>query len=368
MARMTLIAATLSAAAAMLAGCGGEIPPITVHVDRATAERLAECGGDEISVRVTSGRTVHLEGCDGDEDEPPKTRPIDDSKGEPGDGVNWPDWPIDAVAARPLVGGLAIEDMSSEEILDRLEAVANLTTPYPYSDVLRTGNLRWWHRPNVEFSPVMRSAGDIPLFQARTSDQDFPDSSEAPAGFVGYGGWMDYGYFIMGLSTSDSSRFFYNPDNPKPYDTTADGYMHGTYDYFPSGTYDEKFYKVDMHWLGAVTGTDKTLAIPNFVQGTVRMTIREDPRHDTRMEVDFKNLVNLTTGSIYHGMKWDRAHVYGRFFDSLQGSPEGDRTTTLSGVFSGPNAEEAVGRFDRDSLTGVFGAKRHACIPTPCRH
>ena len=287
----------------------------------------------------------------------------------PDDGVDnvvWPEWPINPVAARPMVGGLEIEDMSSDTILAHLESVANLTTPYPYGDVRSTGNMDWWHLPNVEFSPVMRSAGNIPLFQARTSDQRFPDSREAPKGFIGYGGWMDHSYFIMGLSTSDSSGFFYDPDDPKPFETTSSGYMYGVHDYFPPGS--GKFYEVDMHWLGAVIGTDKTLAIPNFVQGTVRMTIKEDARYDTRMEVDFKNLVNLTTGSIYHSMEWDRVHVYGRFFDSTQGHPDGNLRHTINGTFTGPNAEEAVGAFDRDSLTGVFGAKRHTCIPTPCRH
>lgn len=287
--------------------------------------------------------------------------------GNGGDNANWPEWPIDPVAARPMVGGVEIEDASSDMILAHLEAVANATTPYPFADVFWRGNLDWWHLPNVEFAPVMRSAGNVPLFQARTSDQSFPDSREAPEGLIGYGGWMDHSYFIMGLSTSDSSEFLYDPDNPKPFESTSDGYMYGVYDYFPSGSGD-KFYAVDMHWLGAVVGTDKTLAIPNFVQGTVHMTIRDDARNDTRMDVDFKNLVNLTTGSIYHSMEWDRVWVAGRSFDSLQGSPEDARDFTLQGTFTGPNAEETVGEFDRDSLTGVFGAKRHTCIPTPCRH
>ena len=197
--------------------------------------------------------------------EPP---PVDGDP-PPVDNVNWPEWPIDPVAARPMVGGLDIEDMSSDTILAHLDAVANLETPHPYSDVLNTGNMSWWHLPNVEFSPVMRSAGNIPLFQARTSDQNFPDTSEAPDGFIGYGGWMDHSYFIMGLSTSHSSEWvFYDPD--KPYNTTSDGFAYGVYDY------PDDFFKVDMHWLGAVIGTDKTLAIPNFVQGTVHMTIRDD--------------------------------------------------------------------------------------------
>ena len=307
----------------------------------------------------------------GDNDQPPGDdgQPPDNGDQPPdggSDNVNWPEWPIDPVAARPMVGGLEIEDTSSDTILAHLEAVANLKTPYPYADVFHTGNVSWWHLPNVEFSPVMRSAGNIPLFQARTSDQRFPDSSEAPEGFIGYGGWMDYSYFIMGLSTSESRRFFYDPDDPKPYESTSSGYRYGVYDYFPPGS--GKFYEVDMHWLGAVIGTDKTLATSNFVQGTVHMTIREDARYDTRMEVDFKNLVNLTTGSIYHSMGWDRVSVYGRSFDSTQGSPEGNLRFTIDGAFTGPNAEEAVGKFDRDSLTGVFGAKRHTCIPAPCRH
>ena len=346
----------VSAARAQLARQAAEAATTVAEVE--SAADLAEAAAHDAEEAAAEAKRLAGLEPPGNGSQPP---------GNGDDNVNWPEWPIDPVAARPMVGGLEIEDTSSDMILAHLEAVANLETPYPYADVYNTGNMRWWHLPNVEFSPVMRSAGNIPLFQARTSDQNFPDTSEAPDGFIGYGGWMDHSYFIMGLSTSDSSGFFYDPDNPKPYNTTSDGYAYGVYDYFPPGS-DDKFYEVDMHWLGAVIGTDKTLAIPNFVQGTVHMTIREDALYDTRMDVDFKNLVNLTTGSIYHSMEWDRIWVFSESFDSLQGSPEGHLDYTIYGTFTGPNAEEAVGEFDRDSLTGVFGAKRHTCIPTPCRH
>ncbi len=115
--------------------------------------------------------------------------------------VEWPDWPLQSEIARTRAGGLLIEDMSSSAILDRLKAVGN---PLGNSDVYATGNIDWWFQRNVEFRPVMTGTGNIPLFQARTSDERFTGSErlglgDAPKGLVGYGGWMDYGYFIMAL-------------------------------------------------------------------------------------------------------------------------------------------------------------------------
>ena len=140
-------------------------------------------------------------------------------------GPDWPDWPLVPELARALVGGLAIENYSSDEIRANLDAVRDRTTPYPDGDVFTRGNMSWWHGKNVEFSPVMRTVGSIPLFQARTSDD--LERLSAPAGFIGYGGWMDYSYFIMGLSTDKSNSFFYDPS--MPWDTTADGYAYANY-------------------------------------------------------------------------------------------------------------------------------------------
>ena len=173
---------------------------------------------------------------------------------------------------------------------------------------------------------------------------------------------MDYSYFIMGLSTSDSTRYFYNPDDPKPYDTTADGYRYAQYDY----DFDDHPFELDMHWVGTMIGSDKTLSSPNFVQGDVNMTITKADRYDFKMEISIGSLINLSTGSLYHAIVWDDVGLNegGGFFSSLQGGTGAGYT--LYGDFTGPNAEEAVGNFNRDSLTGVFGAKLGSCSPPPC--
>ena len=285
--------------------------------------------------------------------------------------VEWPDWPLQSEIARTRAGGLLIEDMSSSAILDRLKAVGN---PLGNSDVYATGNMYWWFQRNVEFRPVMTGAGNIPLFQARTSDERFTGSARlglgnAPNGLVGYGGWMDYGYFIMALWTEKSHLISYNPESDEPYETTAKGYGYRNYDYS-----DEVNFPKDMHWHGTMVGTDKRLSETNFVQGTVYMTVRDGARYNSKVEVDFKNIVNLSTGQIYFPIEWENAGLNqgGGFITSTQGVPPGT-TFSLYADITGPRGEEVVGKFDRDSLVGVFGAnvfgaKQHTCIPTPCVH
>ena len=278
------------------------------------------------------------------------------------DHVYWPEWPINPAAARSMSGGLEIEDTNSEAILAHLDAVFNSKTHYTENN----GNTQQWHARNVEFSPVMQSIEGIPLFQARSSDQILTGFITNP-GVIAYGGWMDYSYFVLGQLTSD----VYHPSLHGP---EIIGSIYTGYTGFVSTPSDRNWgndsfdLDVGMHWRGTMIGVDKALKKPNFVQGSVHMTVRNetgDYNQPAWMDLDLKDVVNLTTGTRYQDLRWNKVDItYGLTFGSSEGQRESTGfwapfNTTLYGNFSGPNAEEAVGIIERDSLAGVFGAKRH---------
>ena len=282
-------------------------------------------------------------------------------RGEPDEGIDgWPDWLVDPMTATSIVGGLDIEEWESGAIRSQLISIEEGSISTYGSGITHQWLLRNADRDNVEFQPVMRVQGNIPLFQARTNEE------ARSAWLLGYGGWLDYGWFIYGSQHEESTSYMVDPG-------VLMTQRYKNYDY-P----DAVNFPIDTNWLGVMIGTDTRMSPPNVVQGTVQMTVRKDNRYDSRIEVDFSNIFDVSTGERYPDIEWSSADIgqQGGYVDSLRSAFGGEGETTgvvyddytLDAYITGPDGEEIVGRFDRAPLVGVLGAKRTLCIPTPCRH
>ena len=280
--------------------------------------------------------------------------------GEPDEVVEWPDWPVDPMTAKSIVGGLDIEEWESDAIRSELKAIEEGGISTYGSGLIHQILLRNNDIDNIEFQTVMRVQGNIPLFQARTNDK------ARSKWILGYGGWLDYGWFIYGSQHEESTSFMHGPSF----------LMTGRYKNYEYP--DAVNFPIDTNWLGVMIGTDTRMSPPNVVQGTVQMTVRKDNRYDSRIEVDFSNIFDVSTGERYPDIEWSSADIgqQGGYVDSLRSAFGGEGETTgvvyddytLDAYITGPDGEEIVGRFDRAPLVGVLGAKRTLCIPTPCRH
>ena len=366
MARMTLIAATLSAAAAMLAGCGGEIPPITVHVDRATAERLAECGGDEISVRVTSGRTVHLEGCDGDEEEPPKTRPIDDNKGGGTPTTRGPGYTDDIAQALRAINSL---DAQTSKLRPN-GAFAECISAGTYCDADRSptvglanaglthpGNLNWVRPSQVNVRNL------VGTFTAVTG-RDYTS-----------GGWGEWSYFYTTVGSQDNvpggrvrtSRHGQldggggcNPSCHAQYVLTQRNGL--VYQGLPTGTATYNGYTY-----AAVVRATNSGAISSTPTVLGDATIRA--HFNTRtLDATFDNF--RSSGSVpqelWNGVRFSNIRITngsGRFLDDSTNRCNGCGKY-ISGSFYGPNNEELAGTY---AVEDHVPSQRHCVGNSFCR-
>ena len=73
----------------------------------------------------------------------------------------------------------------------------------------------------------------------------------------------------------------------------------------PTTDYDDAVnFPMDLHWLGAMIGSDTRLEFPNFIQGEVYITVRDDSRYNSKVEVDFKNIFNHSTQQRYPDLEW----------------------------------------------------------------
>lgn len=281
-----------------------------------------------------------------------------ESPSEPEAAIEWPDWPIpNLTAARINTGNLEIEAMSSDAIRNAVRPFFGPITSTHSANYRGFGDglFYWWLSDNVEFKTVGRGPGSIPLFMVRSGSR-IPDANNMPPNFVSVGGWMEYGAFLLELARPGFGGF-----------TGPVGHRVTYYDY-PSGVN----FAENMHWHGVMLGTDKRVsANPNLVQGTVYITVRDEREFYSTVEVDFKNIVDVNTGTPYPAMEWQDVPLNqgGGFIGSqkLSNGNEGGRLT-LFGHITGPRGEEIAGFFDDSTLTGVFGAKRHICSNDPCQH
>ena len=73
----------------------------------------------------------------------------------------------------------------------------------------------------------------------------------------------------------------------------------------------------------------------------------------TQMDVSFTNITNRTTKSAYNPIEWSNIQVRADGTFNKRNDME-----KIHGIFYGPNHEEIGGTFNRDGVTGAYGAKR----------
>ena len=256
-------------------------------------------------------------------------------------------WVVDPASARALVGGsLPDSRHSSNSIRSRLKSISSSPHATPY-----WGDSQWYSEYQVrnfglEFQPVMRVNG-VDVFQARRD----PNSS-GQYDLFGYGAWMDYAWFVQVVN------------NKYPgFDTGISGYIAAEEAYHNPSFHD--YFTQGMRWSGVMAATDHSL-LPdaNIVQGEAHMAVTYSAPNDIpTFSLGFTNITDLDTGRTYSNIEWTNLTFRDLYSTAIivHGTYQGGRIQGGDSVvvrFAGPNAEEVVGRFQRHSLDGFFGAKR----------
>ena len=114
-------------------------------------------------------------------------------------------------------------------------------------------------------------------------------------------------------------------------------------------------------WTGIMTGIDIRSFDPDengFVLGEAAVHI--DDLSNPDVDVLFTDIYNTSADTIHPDMHWrDLVLTNGAFNDGA--------SRTISGAFYGPQHQEVGGVFDRDGITGAFGARREGIEP-PTEH
>ena len=152
-------------------------------------------------------------------------------------------------------------------------------------------------------------------------------------GTSGMGGWLRHSYFAVyeGELGGSDFRFSYSMG-----DATGNRPLTG-----------------GAKWSGVMVGTDSSKGVsrPSLVRGDADITIPD--LDNPRIDIAFTRIRKAGGGGLRDDMEWENLRLTssGRFRDSSGGD-------SIQGTFYGPGHEEVGGIFERDSITGAFGAKR----------
>ena len=106
-------------------------------------------------------------------------------------------------------------------------------------------------------------------------------------------------------------------------------------------------------WRGAMIGTDVEpgATFGNRVAGAASLTI--EAMENPTLDVAFTEVVDIETNASRHDLRWNGLSV------SEAGTfQSGSGDDTIEGTFYGPEHAEVGGVFERDSISGAFGAAR----------
>ena len=104
-------------------------------------------------------------------------------------------------------------------------------------------------------------------------------------------------------------------------------------------------------WTGGAVGVDHSdiTTEPDVLVGNSELTVRLDEvLEEYLVRVDITDMVDVANGTTYKDMVWNNIPLRGGGFE----------TFAIKGRFFGPNHEEVGGVFERDQITGAFGAIR----------
>ena len=153
-----------------------------------------------------------------------------------------------------------------------------------------------------------------------------------------YGGWMVHNYFLAAWGT------YRDPTIPPT--EVGVGFSIGN----ATGSHPDASATYDGLMLGVDTaGADQGDA----VEGDATLDFSITGPGDARMDVSFTNITNRTTKSAYNPIEWSNIQVRADGTFNKRNDME-----KIHGIFYGPNHEEIGGTFNRDGVTGAYGAKR----------
>ena len=160
----------------------------------------------------------------------------------------------------------------------------------------------------------------------------------------GYGGWMNYGAFVVMAGEFNGGELDGIP--------TAFAYSYGD----SPGTSPA----VGASWTGLVAGVDvsETETTGNVIQGQARIEVVQDfvptlgdpVALPPQVDVQFTGMYDLDARTQRSSMSWYGVELTERGFR--------DESSTIEGRFYGPDHEEAGGVFENHGILGAFGATR----------
>ena len=216
-----------------------------------------------------------------------------------------------------------------------------------FSAVLEHNGVKMFKSEGVDVLLHPTFEGDVLLSQGSISVQE------------GYHGYLEYGTFgvLRGLlcsiedSCSESSQ-------GAGWSLSTRSYSYGQYPGAnPTGM-------GSATWTGVMTGLDVKRFEPDDAIGWLFGGVRLDETTrwlfgDARIDIDdlsnpdvdvsFTGVRDVKAGTARPDMAWNDLSLTNGAFNDGQ---------TISGMFSGPTQQEVGGVFDRDGITGAFGAKR----------
>ena len=276
-------------------------------------------------------------------------------------------WPVSPAEARQKITGSTVPTQSAAQSIQEINSIFNNANNVVVSDMFGSIDdgsllripvscsglncsitflgetisfqLEWEENSGhdvAELQPVMVH-NNVSIGQVRSrSDQGTEDQAETLA----YGGWMEYSVFAVEVASFPTVA---NPELVLSIPYSA-GNSTGTNPSVVSG--------MTGTWTGAVVGMDYSVGANrgNIIHGEA---IIEVDFAETNVDVGFSSLVDLNNPNrSIANMDWSDIPVSnGQFAD-------GSGSNQVKGRFYGPNHEEVGGIFDRNQISGAFGAIR----------
>ena len=275
-------------------------------------------------------------------------------------------WPVNPDVARRLTGGSAPPDLTSNQIVARLEALNRSANSLQASDILvfsrgnperifvacgvTTCQVTYRGRSStLSLSDVVSSTAEdfegedqvvmthrgVSLAQGRGRGRIAGEKVTA----VTYGGWLEHSYFATEAGGFEESGFAY-------VGSYSVGDATGTN---PTGSVSE-----NAMWEGVMVGADVSASPTrgHVIQGSVGVTVHFGAGSNITTDIAFTNIRDLDAGSGRSDMSWRAIPLTdGGFLIGSVGNQ-------IEGRFYGPNHEEVGGIFERNHIIGAFGAKR----------
>ena len=277
------------------------------------------------------------------------------------------DWPVSPTGARQAVVGSAAPSQTSAQGTEELNAISRSSNTVVASDIfgfIDTGSpiriplscsglscsasylgetyiFSLSHSPDfgydtAELQPVMTHNG-VSIGQIRgTSNRGTEDQEEG----LEYGGWMEYSAFAV--------QVVYYPSIANPEVVIGAPYAFGN----STGTNPSDVSGRTGTWTGVVVGADYSVGSNrgNVIHGTATVDV---DFINTDVDASFSNLVDLDNPNrSIANMDWSNIPLSNGTFSDESGSNQ------IRGRFYGPNHEEVSGVFDRNQISGAFGAIR----------